>query len=75
MPKSRSKRRPRQPPPKPKRKRSAEWVGALFFTALLCGAVIIIGNYIGIFGDTANWRLWYGLGLVAVSFLVATQWH
>jgi hypothetical protein len=38
--------------------------------------VVIIGNYIELFGGaTANWRLWYGLGLVAAAFAVATQWH
>ncbi len=75
MPKSRSKRSPRQPPPKVKPKRSADWVGALFFLLLLSGVVIIVGNYAGVFGETSNWRLWYGLGLVSGAFLVATQWH
>ena len=76
MPKSRSKRRKRQPPPKPKPKKSAIWVPALFFTLLLAGVIIIIGNYMGIFpGDTSNPRLWYGLGLITGSFIVATNWH
>jgi Cell division protein CrgA len=75
MPKSRSKRRPRQPPPKAKPKVSPDWVPLLFLILLGTGVVIIIGNYAGIFGDTSNWRLWYGLGLVAGSLLVATQWH
>jgi hypothetical protein len=76
MPKSRSKRRRRQPPPKPKPKSSPAFVGPLFFTLLLVGVAVIIGNYIQLFGEsTANWRLWYGLGLVAAAFVVATQWH
>jgi hypothetical protein len=75
MPKSRSKRNPRQPPPKETPKRSPEWVGALFFLLLLSGVLIIVGNYAGVFGETSNWRLWYGLGLVSGAFLVATQWH
>ncbi|MDQ3985773.1 MAG: cell division protein CrgA [Actinomycetota bacterium] len=76
MPKSRSKRRRRQPPPKPKPKKSAIWVPALFFTLLGAGVLIIIGNYMGIFpGDTSNPRLWYGLGLISGSFIVATNWH
>ena len=75
MPKSRSKRVRRQPPPKAKPKRSAPWVGALFFTLLGAGVIIIVGNYIGLFGATDNAKLWYGLLLVAGAFGVATQWH
>jgi hypothetical protein len=76
MPKSRSKRARRQPPPKAKPKRSPEFVGALFFTLLLTGVVVIVGNYAQLFeAATANWRLWYGLALIAGAFVVATQWH
>jgi hypothetical protein len=75
MPKSRSKRVRRQPPPKAKPKSSPPWVGALFFTLLGAGVIIIVGNYIGLFGPTDNANLWYGLLLVAGSFGVATQWH
>jgi Cell division protein CrgA len=75
MPKSRSKRRTRQPPPKVKPKRSPPWVATLFFTLLAAAMITLIGNYVGIFGDTANWRLWYGLGLMAGAFVVATLLH
>jgi hypothetical protein len=75
MPKSRSKRQRRQPPPKPKPKRSPIYVGPLFFSLLAAGTIVIIGNYAGLFDDTANWRLWYGFALVGASFAVATQWH
>ncbi|MGH2730525.1 MAG: cell division protein CrgA [Actinomycetota bacterium] len=76
MPKSRSKRKRRQPPPKPKPKQSPPWVGALFFTLMAAGIIIIIGNYLSIFpGGTANWRLYTGLAMISGSFIVATQWH
>lgn len=76
MPKSKSKRVRRQPPPKTKPKSSPLWVGALFFTLLLTGVAIIISNYIGLLPDeNAAWALWYGLGLISASFVVATQWH
>jgi hypothetical protein len=76
MPKSKSKRVTRQPPPKPKPKTSPLWVGALFFTLLLTGVAIIISNYLGLLpGENAAWALWYGLGLISASFVVATQWH
>ena len=52
------------------------WVGALFFTLLGCGAIIIICHYLGIFpSGTQPYQLWYGLGLIAGSFIIATQWH
>lgn len=77
MPKSKSKRTTKQPPPKPgKPKRSAPWVGALMFTFMAAGMIIIICNYLGLFPDgTTNFRLWLGLGCIAGSFVVATQWH
>lgn len=75
MPKSRSKRVRRQPPPKAKPKKSPAFVGALFFTLLGIGIAIIIGNYVGVFGATDNFRLYYGLALIASAFIVATQWH
>lgn len=76
MPKSRSKRVKRQPPPKAKPKKSPPWVGATFFVLLLGGATVIIVNYMGVLeGGTSNARLWYGLGLISVSFVVATRWH
>jgi membrane protein YdbS with pleckstrin-like domain len=76
MPKSRSKRQIKQPPPKPIPKASPEWVPISFFLFLLSGVVIIILNYVGVFpGGTANWRLYYGLALMAASFVVATRWY
>jgi hypothetical protein len=75
MPKSRSKRVRRRPPPKPKPKKSPQWVGALFFTLLLTGVAVIVGNYAELFGPADNLRLFYGLGLISVSFVVATRWH
>ncbi|MGH2806472.1 MAG: cell division protein CrgA [Actinomycetota bacterium] len=76
MPKSKSKRVRRQPPPKPKAKQSPMWVGALFFTLIGAGVIVIIANYLGVLpGGTNNSFLWIGLGLIAISFMVATQWH
>jgi hypothetical protein len=37
--------------------------------------MIIVGNYVGLFGPTNNGNLWLGLACVAVGFGVATQWH
>ena len=73
MPKSKSKRVRRQPPPKPKPKQSPPWVGALFVTFLLAGIITIVAHYLG--GAERAYQLWVGLGLIAGSFMVATQWH
>lgn len=51
-------------------------MGALFFTLMGAGVVIIIAHYLGVLpGGTLPYQLWIGLGLIAVSFMVATQWH
>jgi hypothetical protein len=76
MPKSRSKRVTRQPPPKAKPKQSPPWVGALFFTLMAAGVIVIICHYMGALpGGTQPYQLWVGLGLICVSFIVATQWY
>ena len=76
MPKSKSKRKRRQPPPKVNPRKSDPWVGALMMTLLLAGMVILILNYVDVFpGGAANWRLFYGLGIITASFVVATRWH
>jgi hypothetical protein len=73
MPKSRSKRVKRQPPPKPKPKSSPPWVGALFFSLMGAGIIVIVTYYLR--GADPSYGLWLGLGLISASFMVATQWH
>jgi hypothetical protein len=51
-------------------------VGALFFILLLGGVATIVAHYLGVLPDgTQGYQLWVGLGLISVSFVVATQWH
>jgi hypothetical protein len=48
----------------------------LFFILIGAGFMIIISHYLGVLpGGTQPYQLWVGLGLITVSFLVATQWH
>ena len=76
MPKSRSKRKATQPPPKAKPKQSPPWVGALFFSLLGLGVLLIIVNYMGVLpGGTRPIWLFGGLGAMAAAFVLATQWH
>ena len=73
MPKSRSKRGRKQPPPKPKPKTTAPWVLPTFFALLLGGVGVIVLNYLGVPWETSNWRLFLGLGFIALAFGVSTQ--
>jgi len=42
----------------------------------LSGVGVIITHYLGVLpGGTQPYQLWVGLGLITVSFVVATQWH
>jgi hypothetical protein len=50
-------------------------VGVVFFTLLGAGVIIIVGNYVQLFGPTDNANLWLGLACVAVAFGLSTQWH
>ncbi len=75
MPKSRSKRQKRRPPPKANPKQSPSWLGPLFFVLLGAGVVIIITNYLGVYGGTQSYLLFVGLGLIAAAFALSTQWH
>lgn len=48
----------------------------MFFILMGVGLVVIIANYVAAFGGgTANWRLFYGLGLITAAFMLSTQWH
>lgn len=51
-------------------------MGALFFTLIAAGVLIIITHYLGVLpGGTQSYQLFVGLGLISASFVVATQWH
>jgi cell division protein CrgA len=79
MPKSKSKRKRYQPPPKPKPKPSPPWVGALFFTLIGVGFVMILARFIlsGVWPKLfdSQWPLVGGLALIAAAFVVSTRWR
>ena len=85
MPKSKSKRRRYQPPPRKKPKPSPRWYGALILFVMLLGVAVIVLNYLGILPLTGTglfknlmtktWPLFTGLGMIALGFLLATQWR
>ncbi|MYH73107.1 MAG: cell division protein CrgA [Acidimicrobiia bacterium] len=52
------------------------WVPVLMIALLVLGAIMIVLNYVALLpGDTSNWYLLGGLGLLLAGMLVATQWH
>lgn len=55
---------------------SPVWVPVLMIALLALGAIVIVLNYVALLpGDTNNWYLLAGLGLLLAGMLVATQWH
>jgi hypothetical protein len=70
-------RRGRYTPPKPRtEKRSPLWVPVVMTTALLCGLVVLISNYLNMLpGDAQNRYLLLGLGLVTGGFVLASTYR
>ena len=79
MPKSKSKRNRYIPPPRKKKKPSPRWFGVLILGVMALGVLTIVTNYMGLIpgtNGTANQLyLFGGLGLIAVGFLLSTQWR
>ncbi len=51
------------------------WVPILMFTLLGVGMLVIVLNYIGVFGDASNARLLIGLGCILGGIMTATQYR
>lgn len=79
MPRSRAKRRRYHPPPRKKPKPSPKWFGILILALMFAGVAIIVLNYLGLIPGTGNqatnFYLFTGLGIIALGFLLATQWR
>lgn len=70
----------RYTPPLPKEyKVSPRWVPILMFLLFGLGTLVIILNYMPgaplLPGDTSNWKIVIGLGLITGGFAVSTQYH
>lgn len=70
----------RYTPPLPKEyRRSPTWVPVLMLTFFVLGMIIIIVNYLPgaafLPGDSNNWYLLTGLGLITLGFITATKYH
>jgi len=51
------------------------WVPTLMFGLLIIGALVIITNYMGVFGEAANTRLVIGLAFILGGIITATQYR
>ncbi len=51
------------------------WVPALMFGLLIIGALVIMLNYMGAFGDAENIRLVIGLAFILGGIITATQYR
>ncbi len=51
------------------------WVPALMFAFLVVGALVIMLNYMVVFGDAENIRLIIGLALILAGIITATQYR
>lgn len=51
------------------------YVPAIMFGLLIIGALIIMTNYMGVFGDASNVRLVIGLGFILGGIVTATQYR
>jgi hypothetical protein len=51
------------------------WVPALMFALLIIGALLIVANYAGAFGDPDNLYLVLGLGFILGGIITATQYR
>jgi len=81
MPKSKGRRKPKQrtQPAKPapqKHKESPIWYVATMFGVMAIGALVVIVNYIGVFGGSMdNNYLYAGLALIGVGFVMTLNYH
>lgn len=51
------------------------WVPAIMFGLLIVGALVIMLNYMGVFGDAENLRLVIGLAFILGGIVTATQYR
>lgn len=51
------------------------WVPTLMFGLLIVGALVIMLNYMGVFGNAANIRLVIGLAFILGGIVTATQYR
>jgi hypothetical protein len=54
---------------------SPSWYGPLLLGLLLLGVLIILLNYLSVFGTPSGWLLLLGLVVIGVGFALATRYR
>ncbi len=64
------------PPTSKETKHSPLWVPVTMTAALICGLIVLVGNYLNMLpGDAQNRYLLLGLGLVTGGFVMASTYR
>jgi hypothetical protein len=54
---------------------SPRWWGPVMLALMLLGVLVILLNYLSVFGTPSGWALLGGLAVIAVGFLMATAYR
>ena len=54
---------------------SPRWWGPVMLALMILGVVVILLNYLSVFGTPSGWALLGGLAVIATGFLMATAYR
>jgi hypothetical protein len=54
---------------------SPRWWAPVMLALMLLGVVVILLNYLGVFGQSSSWYLIGGIGVIGAGFLMATSYR
>ena len=54
---------------------SPRWFGPLILILLVLGVLVVLLNYLSVFGTPSGWLLLVGLAIIAAGFVLATRYR
>ena len=54
---------------------SPRWYGPLILALMILGVLVILLNYLSVFGTPTGWVLLAGLAIIAAGFVLATRYR
>jgi len=54
---------------------SPRWWGPVLLTLMLLGVILILLNYLSVFGNPSGWLMLTGIVTIAIGFLMATAYR